>query len=46
MTSGKGDDVIGEVLGGVESAECLTGTLRIKSEKNYELFDSGVFSVC
>lgn len=33
VTPGKGDDIIREVLGGVESAECLTGTLRVNSEK-------------
>lgn len=27
VTPGKGDDIVGKVLGGVESSECLTGAL-------------------
>lgn len=32
VTPGKGDDIIRQVLGGVESSECLAGTLRMKSD--------------
>lgn len=35
VTPGEGDDVIGEVLGGVKSSERLAGTLRIKQIYNY-----------
>lgn len=30
VTPGEGDDIIREVLGGVESSKCLTGALRIR----------------
>lgn len=29
---GEGDDIIGKVLGGVKTSECLTGTLRMRHE--------------
>lgn len=35
VTPGEGDDIIGEVLGGVKSSKRLAGTLRIKQMCNY-----------
>lgn len=37
VTSGKGDDIVRQVLSGVEPSECLTGTLRCRGARLRQL---------